>query len=516
MSKNNTKKNLIEAHSWLGIVMSLLLFLVFWAGAISLFMAEIQQWAELPHYPINQSAENKPLLDIIEDTLVQYPLNTEEHLSIVVPSEHNPYYLMKIDLLPKENKPKEEKEHAHTEEEVLRIKIHPKTGETIGEADQFPLANFFYSLHYNLNYPSFGGYLIGIVTLFFLFAIFSGIYIHAPKLIRQFFSYRIKKERTLLLDLHNVVGVMSLPFTLMYAVTGLVFNLAIIFQIALVIFVYQGNQNTLFKDAGYAEPVIEQQAEVKQDMAAILPLIEQTKISHGPIIGLTFHHYGDENAVLKITGHESGHFSQYYEIFYKVKDGTIIQQSDYAHLNAFRKGREVMLSLHFGSFAGVDLRILYFLLAIAVAVMILAGNLLWINKRKGQPNVSQRATQFFARLTAGTCCGFVLTAAVGFLIERTLPTSLMHRADILITTLISTFAIVSFAAYFFNNQKAFISKALYATTAILLITVAADWLMFSKPLIMLWQSGFTAVFGVQIGLLLFGVVTFYSAKRLGK
>ncbi len=38
-------KGITEAHSWLGLIISGLLFVVFFAGAIALFRAEITQWS---------------------------------------------------------------------------------------------------------------------------------------------------------------------------------------------------------------------------------------------------------------------------------------------------------------------------------------------------------------------------------------------------------------------------------------------------------------------------------------
>ena len=47
---------------------------------------------------------------------------------------------------------------------------------------------------------------------------------------------------------------------------------------------------------------------------------------------------------------------------------------------AFADGSRFLYALHFGHFAGVDLRILYFLLGLAVCAMIVVGNMLWLNK----------------------------------------------------------------------------------------------------------------------------------------
>ena len=79
----------------------------------------------------------------------------------------------------------------------------------MGNVDDFFLADFMYRLHYSLNLPL-GNYLIGFVTLAFLYIIFSGVLIHAKDMVRGFFRYRAKGRASQLLDIHNVIGVISI------------------------------------------------------------------------------------------------------------------------------------------------------------------------------------------------------------------------------------------------------------------------------------------------------------------
>ncbi|WP_394392147.1 PepSY domain-containing protein [Shewanella woodyi] len=51
-------KRITEAHSWLGLIISGLLFIVFFTGSISLFRNEIALWSILPHHA---PAQGEPL-----------------------------------------------------------------------------------------------------------------------------------------------------------------------------------------------------------------------------------------------------------------------------------------------------------------------------------------------------------------------------------------------------------------------------------------------------------------------
>ncbi len=506
-SKNNAIKNLIDAHSWLGLVISILLFLIFLAGSISLFRNEINQWAELPHHPIDLTAEDKPLLEIIEEKLAVYPLNTEEHLTIVLPGERNPYYRMAIDLLP-------EKENEGPEN-VATLKIDPKTGATMDQPGSFELATFIYALHYNLKIPFIGEYVVGVITLFFFFAILSGVFIHAKKIFANFFVYRRNRKRTKLLDMHNVVGVVSLPFSLMYAISGLVFNLLIVYQIAFAVILYQGDQEALREDAGFTVFSAPAQTGIALDMSPAVDLIKKTESRFGatPVLA-RFYNYGDESAVLQMVGKDKNYFHQNYQIFYRISTGEIIRQTGWENNSALENGLRVLATLHFGDFAGLDLRVLYFILGVAVAGMIIVGNMLWVNKRYQQNSGSEKVTRFVGKLTVGSCSGFVLATAVAFLAERLLPVSWENRADLVVVSYFLAVAITTFGAFRSHIQMQYIARVLIASGALFSITVVADWVMFSDAMVKLWQGGITSAVGVELGLLIVSAILFLVARRL--
>lgn len=507
--KNKVIKNLTEAHGWLGVIISAVLFLVFWAGSVTLFYEEIRQWAAVPHYPVNVNAPDMPLQQIVEQKLAKYDFDAKEHLSVFMPTEHYPYYRMNIDLVREKGK---EDQHG----EVVNLIINPKTGETVSDNNPFTMASFIYRLHFNLNLPG-GGYIVGVITLFFFFALISGVFIHAKKMFKNFFQYRTnKRKRDKLLDMHNVVGVMSLPFTIMFAISGLIFNLAIIYQISFAVFLYKGDQSALLKDAGY-DFFTEKTVDIKQDMTKAFDLIVQSRNDENQTLNrATFYNYGDQNAAIELRGSDHDNFAQRNEVFYRVSDGSVISKMDIEQYNTLRKGLDVIATLHFGNFAGIDLRILYFILGIAVCAMIIVGNILWLDKRILQRNVSKRSIGFVRSLTVGLCSGFVVATAVVFLAERILPLSLIDRGTWVVYTYVAVLSLVAISAFWVINNKRFIARLLQVTVALVLLIICADWWLFGASLITLWQDGFRGVIGVEIGLLLFAVASLWIAKLLLK
>lgn len=510
MAKNNSVKNLISAHGWLGVTISVVLFLAFWAGAISLFRAEVQQWSQLPHHPVDTSAENKPLMLVVDELLQNYSLNTEEHLTIIQPDADNPYYSVYVDMLPEENAAKD------APERVAELLVDPKTGEIVGDLDQFYLGEFIYVLHYSLSMGAVGLYLVGFVTLVFLFAILSGIYIHAKKIIPHFFSYRIRKQRTQLLDFHTLTGVMTLPFSVMYALSGLVFNLIIVYQAAFLFLVYDGDQNALLTDVGFAAFVTPVQTGEALDMTKAESIIAEAESDYGPASVTRFYNYGDTSAVLEMRGEKPGGLSQRYDIFYRVQDGVLIQASGIEGTNAFRKGSEVLAALHFADFAGVDLRMIYFILALAFAALIVIGNVLWVEKRKTQQQGSIRVTRFVGNMTVGACGGLITATAFAFFAERVMPANIEGRAENLSILFFTVTLVVLLGAYWVESKKIFIAHLLWITAGMLLLTVAADWFLFGDVMAELWSNGTRAVHAVELALVVVSAVFLWIAKNLLK
>src|SRR5690606_4539245 len=81
-----------------------------------------------------------------------------------------------------------------------------------------------YPMHYSLTFSwkEIGYWIVGFAALIMLAALVSGVVIHR-RFFREFFTFRPAKGRQRkLLDLHNLTGVVALPFHFFFAFTGLV------------------------------------------------------------------------------------------------------------------------------------------------------------------------------------------------------------------------------------------------------------------------------------------------------
>lgn len=506
MSKDFLKR-LIEAHSWLGLMVSGLLFIVFFAGSISLFRDDVKQWALQPHLPISEvvSADKAllPIHSVIE--IAKEGLNVKKNgrIRVFQPTHTQPYYLVSIDLVRKPNEPRR-----------ASFLIDPYTGEKLKSPQGFQLSQFLYRLHIDLNIPA-GEYVVGFVTLFFFFALVSGIFIHARKLVGNFFKYRSKSQpRSKLLDMHNVVGVMSLPFTIMYAISGLIFNLVIIYQIAFAVFLYQGDQAALLNDAG-VQQVNEQWQDKPLAMHSIDDLLSQAiKKYESMPNSVVIYNYGDESAVVRFIITPPNTLTEVREITYYIKDASIHSQFNAEHSNTLREGLRVFAKLHFADFAGFDLRILYFILGVGVCALIVTGNLLWIEQREKKRNQSAKTLAFIKSYTMWSTGGVMLATAVAFLVERVLPFEPSSRAEYMEYSFIVSLLLVAIVLCFKLNKKYVLAWLLRLSGYITLLTVLCDWVMFSDEIITLWSQGVTSIIGTEIGLVFVAILLIVVSKRL--
>ena len=501
MHKDFIKRN-TEAHGWLGLIISSLLFVVFFTGSISFFRHDIEQWAIQGHFQFDEynPEEYLPVSEVFEGALSGRSYNPQEPQFVYPPTQEEPYYRVYMNL---------DQEKVNKDEYLL---VDPRSGEVMGSVDDFFLADFMYRLHYSLNLPL-GNYLIGFVTLAFLYIIFSGVLIHAKDMVRGFFRYRSEgRLRSQLLDMHNVIGVISLPYTLMLAVTGLIFNLVIIYQVAFAFILYQGDVDALLSDAGinlsrsewsnepWESPPIDDLYQQQVQKWDTIP--SQVRITN----------YGDSGATLEIFGDTAEGLGGRYSISYNLTDESINYSEPSSTPNAVTEGIGVVGSLHFGNFAGFDLRVIYFLLGIAVCALIVTGNLLWVAQREGK--MSSAKLVFVDRFTLSSTAGLAVATAISFLAERILPVGITNRADMLVNCFVVSLLVATVYIWFARNRRMALVNLLGCFSLICVSIVSVDLVFFNEALISAIDTGQMALVGVDVAILMFSGLVGFVTWRL--
>lgn len=523
--KSETLKNALNAHGWVGLIISLPLFIVFWAGAMTLFHPEMMQWAQLPNYTIDVNAKEKQQQvsynELIERQIQEYNILPDARISLQIPTEKSPYlrigFRVPIDTSVEQTQPESQSESNKEPEKIKtenkNLLIDPYTGEVFTDHNQFGLANFLYELHQNLNIPQ-GSYIVGVITLFFLVIIITGVVVQLKNIIKHFFLYRKDQTtRSTMNDMHNVIGVISLPYAAMYAITGIILNLLILVQIPSVFLLYDGDLNAISKDAGFYNFQGEASGE-----AAPMPVLENFILEHdrqynAKATRLTAYNYGDKNAVIQIRGGYRDGFNKQFTHFYEVSTDSYPTEMNISEDNVFSTGLLMLYSMHFANYAGTDMRLLYFILAMAFCGMIVAGNVLWIVKRQKKNDYPKTLT-FTRGATLGACLGVITATAFSILLERVLPEGVIEREHLIEYAFGTVLLIITCLGFFAKRLRPFIGFNFIASGVLLVITLAYESAVLGGTIIALGNAGYQSIWYFSAGLFVISMLFLWIGSKI--
>ena len=241
---SNFRQAMTWVHTWFSLCLGFVLMAAFFFGALSVFDREIDRWSipatrfepqPMPSFdkmlkPIFE--EIKPSKESIEfmRTRVNGPMpetfDTVKSWGAYT-THRDPVLGMWVGFeVPNAKNP---------EEGVWGMRtIDPRSGTALPD-DQLKLGSgFFYPMHYSLHlhWLDLGMWLVGLAALIMLVALISGVVMHR-KIFRELFTFRPKKApQRSTLDLHNLTGVVALPFHFFFAFTGLVIFAGVYFPVA--------------------------------------------------------------------------------------------------------------------------------------------------------------------------------------------------------------------------------------------------------------------------------------------
>ncbi|WP_395346737.1 PepSY-associated TM helix domain-containing protein [Variovorax sp. UC122_21] len=239
----NFRLSMAWLHTWFGLVLGFVLMVVFFFGSLSVFDREIDRWAipETRFEPQRMPSFDQVLLPLFKE-VKPAPANIEQARSRVNGPMATSF------------EPKQWLAYTTHRDPVLSIysgfilpnakdpedavwgyaTIDPRTGKTLSE-DRLKIgSDFFYPLHYSLhiNWLNLGTWIVGFAALVMLIALVSGVVMHR-KIFRELFTFRPAKHvQRSALDLHNLTGVVALPFHFIFALSGLVVFAGVYFPVS--------------------------------------------------------------------------------------------------------------------------------------------------------------------------------------------------------------------------------------------------------------------------------------------
>lgn len=415
---SQTLRTFTTVHTWVGLVAGLALFVAFYAGAITLFHHDVPLW-QSPHAidaPPQSLDDAQRLLDGV---LERHPA-ARTHVGMTFPGMETPTSVAYW-------------------QDAQGTWLFAWDGQLEGSPTppQAGLAELVNELHYSLGLPVAGTYLMGVVSLLYGVALLSGLVIHLPHLFRDLFALRPGRNlKQLWQDAHNVIGVLSLPFHLMFAVTGALLCLVFLQMAALNPLIFDNKLMEALPGAMDTAPVRTSAGTpaaagslAMWHRRAIEVAAEQGIAQFEPAY-LKLAHAGDANATIEITGESPRSLGPLGAVALEAGTGQVLATQLPGRRDANHATLASAYALHFGEFGNALVPWLYFLLGIGGAFLFYSGNLLWIESRRKRRQVRQGRAQInMARATVGVCIGLCVAVSAAFVAAQVLESLAPAQAD---------------------------------------------------------------------------------------
>ncbi|MGJ7566992.1 PepSY-associated TM helix domain-containing protein [Variovorax sp. GB1R11] len=439
--KEGFRQSMAWLHTWSGLLVGWVLFMVFAAGTASYFKDEITFWMKPELHAVAQHAV--PPLQAAEGAVAYLQRHGagSPRWFINLPTERQPstdvLYLAAPAPAAAGAAPAERPRRRFD-----RASLDPATGEAMSAPRATRGGEFFYRLHFDLHYmPAlWARWIVGFCAMFMLVAIFSGIVTH-KRIFKDFFTFRPKKGQRSWLDAHNVTAVLALPYHLMITYTGLVTLMFMYMpwgpQVA---YKDRGGEQAFFAEAfpGSGRDQVKASG-TKAPLAPLAPMLAQASAHwNGAAVGrITVHQPNDANAVVSLTRAEGPQLSyDQPSMQFNGATGALIGAfGDVPRPAAQTRG--VLYGLHIGRFGDPLVRALFFLSGLAGCLMVATGLLLWAVKerQKFAKTLKQGGRIGFGLrlvdgLNVGAVAGLPVAMAAFFWANRLVPVDVAERGAV--------------------------------------------------------------------------------------
>lgn len=485
-------------HTWAGLVCGGILFAIFWMGTLSVFDQEIDRWM----MPATRAAvgDAKPALESLRPLYRQAVDARSPHFSIDLPTERQPW--AEVNWLDKGVR-------------TVRY-VDLSRGDVVSDVGTHGGTGFIYPFHYMLHIRAYdaGIWIVGLASMGMLALCVSGLVIHR-KIFADFFVLRAgSRSRRLLLDVHNISGVVGIVFHLVITLSGLFVFYTIYFQANLT--VAYGSRGAYFDDAffRYTRPKAHRQA----DMASLDTMAGKVAEvwNGGTPFFIRVVNPGDAGSVVAMSRSYHDQITTFNGIaYFDGPSGALIRTDD--DLRPIKRFQRAIIGLHLVRFDHWSLRWLYFALGLCGCVLIGTGFLFWLESRRTKHlqfgSGGERAVE---SLAVGSITGIVVATLAFFLVNRLLPMEATFagrsRASIEIWVFYLAW-LVSFAHGFLRGKRAWgeqcgVIAALAVAAAVSNWTTTGDGLVRTLTNRHLW-----AIAGMDVLLLATAAVAAWSASR---
>lgn len=524
-------------HTWLGLVLGYVLMVAFFFGSISVFDREIDRWS-MPATRIEPQpmpSFDRILADRFRNMTEPDPAQRAEAAGRVTkplpeklaPANWNAYTTHRDPVLlmfvgfevPDSSLPEDEIYGDQT--------IDPRDGRVL-RTDQLALGSgFFYPMHFSLHleWKEIGYWIVGFSAMVMLVALISGVVMHR-KIFREFFTFR--PERNVLrstLDLHNLTGVVALPFHFLWALSGLIIFAGVYFPVVdkMMHPVVEAHEREEATHTGLAHDPSGNPG----GLASVDAMMAEAKARWasrgmpGEVGFLSVRHVGNSNAFVSVYRDSTDRVATAEGMHFEGSSGRLLYEDPpsgpISTVHAF------LVGMHLQQFEHWTLRWLIFAGGLISCVCIATGFIFFVEKRKQaharQGNVGSR---WVDALAVTTVTGMVVATLTMLVANRLLPEELSQRdlweKGIFWLAWLATLghaAWRSSAVLVARRSKAW-SEQCWAIAALAIAAVLLNAMTTGDHLARTLSAGYWPVAGVDLMLLASAGVAGLAARRLSR
>ncbi|MFT3967245.1 MAG: PepSY-associated TM helix domain-containing protein [Sphingobium sp.] len=528
-------------HTWFGLVLGFVLIVVFFFGSLSVFDREIDRWA-IPASriaPQPMPSFDKVLLPVFESigprkeslerarTLV----NGELPGSFDTPNFWGAYTTHRdpvLNVFANWKLPNPKKGDVFV---FGNRTIDPRNGEGFPD-DQLKIGSaFFFPLHFDLtlNWMNLGTWIVGFAGLVMIVALISGVVMHR-KVFREFFTFRpTKNTQRSVLDLHNMTGVLALPFHFFFAFTGLlIFADRVYFPVT----------HTQLEPLHELHEKIEEQetglpqtrAGIAAPLASVDAMVAEAqrrwaaKGMAGEVGFLQIHHVRDANGYVSIFRAGTDRIASVSEgIHFKSSTGQVLREDP--PQTVVGGVADFLVGLHLQHFRHWLLRWFYVLGGLMGVTCIATGLIFFVEKRKKQhAKLGGQGSRVVDALAVTTVTGMLVATMSILVANRLLPDAVpsgwpprdsVERWLFWIGwTLAMVHAFVRSAPVVLGKLNPAWREQCWAIAAMAVTAVLLNWITTGDTLFRTIGTGYWPVAGVDLSLLATAALAVFAARKL--
>ena len=406
--KASIHKRLYNWHSLTGLCSTVLLVALCLTALPAIFIKDISQWLT----PIETIT---PISSITPFTKNTPPLSSMPALDEWVTHAHAQFDLAGEEFHIRSNGSQSPYTLWMSQNGIFTAFVLNEQGE-FKEHSGAAASKILAEVHHNFLLPDpYGEYLVGLLGLAMLALVFMGILLHKKWKTEKTQLRQHRSRRLLLSDLHKVLGLWLLPFHIFVSYTGATLGLGSLLLIVAAVSAFNGDQDAAVAAVLGKEPTMSGQQCVMHSPQNITQTANQhwqKKYGENHISDIEIHGWLDCSAQITIASAIPGYLLSSNALTYSLTTGQLINEIDWIPSGLGERWYASLGPLHFGTYAGYVSQWLFFISAILLAIMMVSGMLLWLNKQHSNHAEPLLAKSLFIKCLTACCMGISLASAV--------------------------------------------------------------------------------------------------------